>query len=68
MKATLLVLTLLAGCTSLPERGHFSFECVDGLLVAAAVFEGYEDQPKAAPVGRCVGELMIVGQHKGTGT
>lgn len=64
---TILLCLALSGCATMPEEGHFSFACKDGVLMVGLFFL---DNPAmyAANIGRCLGDLMIVGQTKGAGT
>lgn len=63
----LLLALLLPGCANLPASAPFTFTCgPNGELIAIVVVN--ESNGYAAEVGRCLGELKIIGRGKGTGT
>lgn len=62
----LALMVVLSGCAApvakpdRPERAHFMFRCMDGELWGAVVPEGWEEG-YATKVGRCIGNLQIIG-------
>lgn len=63
-----LAVVLLSGCASLPVDLALYFACKDSGELFALARSDSLDQSRVAEVGRCVGNLKIVGQEKGTGT
>lgn len=65
-RGTLLLTLLLSGCATMPEAVQFHFSCnSEGKLYAGASFESL-DGMWIAEVGRCLGDLKIIGLDKGS--
>lgn len=64
VRSALLLALALSGCATLPETVQFHFACSDGSLFLGAKFG---EEMYVADVGRCLGNLKIIGHDKGTG-